>query len=92
MSPVTGAAVRLDMTIGEAEQLRNRLVESRGSRRHSLMHDALWLRTVLVEQRRRVPLAERDAYTRRADAVLTRFLTGNGASESVRRHDYGERP
>ncbi|MDQ3933691.1 MAG: hypothetical protein M3340_03570 [Actinomycetota bacterium] len=84
--------MRLDMTIDEAEQLRDRLIDSRGSLRHSLLHDALWLRTVLVEQRRRVPLAERDAYTRRADAILTRFLTGKSAPESVRSRDYGESP
>lgn len=84
--------MRLDMTIDEAVRLRDRLIELRGSRRHSLLHEALWLRTVLVEQRRKIPLTERDAYTQRADAILTRFLTGNLAPESVRSRDYGETP
>ena len=76
------------MTIAEAERLRGLLVDARGSARHSVLHDALWLRTVLIEQRRHVPVAERDAYTRRADVVLSRLLAANGVSESVRSRDY----
>ena len=84
--------MRLDMTLGDAGQLRDGLIACRGSRQHAVLQDALWLRTVLIEQRRRVPTAERGAYTRRADGVLSRFLTGIGASESVRSRDYGESP
>lgn len=34
------------------------------------LSDQLWLRTVLVEQRRRTMLSERAAFDRRADAIL----------------------
>lgn len=34
------------------------------------VHDQLWLRSTLVEQRRRTRIAERDAFDARADAIL----------------------
>lgn len=36
---------------------------------HHVM-DQLWLRTVLIEQRRRVPIVERAAFDERADRLL----------------------
>jgi hypothetical protein len=88
----TQAAVRLQMSIAEAERLRDLLIAVRGSRQHALLHDALWLRTLLIEQRRQVPIAEWDAYTRRADALLRRLLAAAAGAESVRSRDYLETP
>lgn len=51
-----------------AGQLESWLTENRGAAGQRAM-DQLWLRAVLVEQRRRMPTSERDVFTRRADEV-----------------------
>lgn len=62
-------AVRMGMSVAEGEVLSDLLLrcpEDVAER----VHDQLWLRTVLVEQRRRATIAERPAFDARADRIL----------------------
>lgn len=61
--------VRMSTGLAGAEwfaQNSNRLPDDVRQR----IQDQLWLRAVLFQQRKRVDLAERDTYDRRADSIL----------------------
>lgn len=59
------------MSAQDATQLSGDLIELRGTEAADRIHDQLWLRTVLIEQRRHVRIAERSKYNARGDRVLT---------------------
>jgi hypothetical protein len=62
--------VRMTMTARLAERLAEHLVDVRGTLRETALCEQLWLRTVLVEQRRRTVTAERAAFDAQADRLL----------------------
>ena len=65
-----GPRVRMGLSIVNAESLAAKLTESRDPEFRDKIMDQLWLRTVLIEQRRRTRLNERPAFDRRADRIL----------------------
>lgn len=58
------------MTIGEGERLRGVLHRDADARVAERLCDQLWLRSVLIEQRRRTIIAEREKFDARADRLL----------------------
>lgn len=67
--PERGIAVRMNTVLHECEwfaENSHRIPEDVGAR----IMDQLWLRTVLIEQRRRMRVTERDAFDQRADRML----------------------
>jgi hypothetical protein len=68
---MSDAVVRINMSVDDAGRVAGALRprEGRNATVQRLM-DQLWLRSVLVEQRRRTRIAERDAFDRRADVIL----------------------
>jgi hypothetical protein len=89
----TTPQIQLSMSLEEARRLSGVLLEVRGSERQAMLHEALWLRTVLIEQWRRTPIAERARFERRADSIFARLLGIRGdavpsaAADSVGRDD-----
>lgn len=71
MAPTRGQdyVVRIGMTVPEGARLNDVLLRCPADVVQRV-HDQLWLRTALVEQRRRVSLAERADFDRRADCLL----------------------
>jgi hypothetical protein len=67
-------SVRLQMSLSDAQQIRDALMVSRGSPAARAIQDALWLRVVLVEYSRRLGGAERARFERRADSILGRLV------------------
>lgn len=65
--------VRMRMSLDEARRMRDGLLESRGSLAARVIHDALWLRVVLLEHRQRLGAAEGLRFERRADRILRRL-------------------
>jgi hypothetical protein len=63
-------AVRMAMTAHLAAALADHLLDIRGSRREEALCEQLWLRAVLVEQRRRTVMVERSSFDARADRLL----------------------
>jgi hypothetical protein len=61
------------MSLDEAERLQEDLLKSRGSAAALAVHDALWLRVILLEHCRRLGAAERVRFDRRADRILNRL-------------------
>ena len=53
-----------------AERLAEHLIDVRGTLRETVLCEQLWLRTVLVEQRRRTVTGERTAFDAQADRLL----------------------
>jgi hypothetical protein len=84
-----GTEVRIGLSVTAADALADRLIDKSHRESHERLLDQLWLRTMLIEQRRRVRLSERPAFDRRADKLLaaldpdatpdllTRLLDGN---------------
>jgi len=60
----------MTMTARLAERLAEHLIDVRGTQRETALCEQLWLRTVLVEQRRRTVMAERTAFDAQADRLL----------------------
>jgi hypothetical protein len=60
----------MTMTARLAERLAEHMLDVRGTRREEALCEQLWLRTVLVEQRRRTVMAERVAFDLQADRLL----------------------
>lgn len=67
-------SIRLGLSGAEALHIRSELVSSRGTAEAQSLRDALWMRTVMIEQFRRTPRAERAAFARRANRLLRRCL------------------
>jgi len=65
--------VRLLMSVAEAERLADLLSARIPAKDEQRLLDQLWLRTVLIEQRRRVRRDERAAFVIRADRMLKAF-------------------
>jgi len=61
--------VRIAMSVADARALSSVLLDAPPAVSDRLC-DQLWLRTVLVEQRRRTPRAERAAFDAQADQIL----------------------
>jgi hypothetical protein len=61
--------VRMGMSVAEGAELADELLTLPADAAQRV-HDQLWLRTVLVEQRRRTRIAERAGFDARADRVL----------------------
>jgi len=70
----TGAAevpaVRMGMTAHLAARLAQHLLDIRGTPREETLCEQLWLRAVLVEQRRRTVMVERASFDAQADRLL----------------------
>jgi hypothetical protein len=62
--------VRLSMSVAEAQAMAELLSSGSVGADEQRLLDQLWLRTVLIEQWRRVRVLERPAFARRADQVL----------------------
>jgi hypothetical protein len=58
------------MPLREAEELADRLSATVLTPQVQRLLDQLWLRSVLIEQRRRTRLSERNQFERRADRIL----------------------
>jgi hypothetical protein len=69
------APARMCMSLQEAERLNEKLVAYRGSPRGVGLRELLWLRAVLIEQRRRTAAVERYRFDRRADRILAQLWT-----------------
>lgn len=69
MTATRHVAVRMDMPVADGEWLDDNLRRMPADVRYRVL-DQLWLRTILIEQRRRTRLAERRAFARRADRML----------------------
>jgi hypothetical protein len=65
--------VRLLMSVIDAEGLADLLSSRIPAKDEQRLLDQLWLRTVLIEQRRRIRREERVAFTIRADRMLKVF-------------------
>lgn len=61
--------VRIAMSLADAQALSSVLLDPSPAVSDRLS-DQLWLRTVLIEQRRRTPRAERAAFDAQADQIL----------------------
>ena len=69
MTAVATPTVRIAMTSATATAMAGRLLDVSTAVSEQLSRQ-LWLRTVLIEQRRRTHRAERDAFDRQADEIL----------------------
>jgi hypothetical protein len=67
--PVTHHVVRMASTAADTEQLAALLPRLPDDVQERVV-DQLWLRSVLIEQRRRTRIAERSAFEARADRML----------------------
>jgi hypothetical protein len=67
---VSWPVVRMTMTARLVEHLADHLIDVRGTEREQVLCQQLWLRTVLIEQRRRTVMAERTAFDAQADRLL----------------------
>jgi hypothetical protein len=88
VSPMCADAtpVHMSMSLEEAERLDETLVTYRGSTPAVALRELLWLRAVLVEQRRRTAPDERYRFDRRADRILAQLWTttaSGGPSETT---------
>lgn len=63
-------AVRMSMSTHHAAALADHLLDVRGTARGDALCEQLWLRSVLVEQRRRTVMAERESFDTTADRLL----------------------
>jgi hypothetical protein len=70
--------VRLSMSIAEAQGLADLLSAQIPAKDEQRLLDQLWLRTVLIEQRRRIRRDERVDFTMRADSMLAVFDACHG--------------
>lgn len=68
--PLDIPLVRMGMGCEDAAQLSDALLTIRGTEAERRLLDQLWLRTVLLEQRKRVLLTERATFDRRGDRAL----------------------
>jgi hypothetical protein len=62
-------AVRMGMSVADGERLADAMFHAPEPVAERL-EDQLWLRSVLVEQMRRMRIAERDRFAARADQLL----------------------
>jgi hypothetical protein len=62
--------VRLLMSVGDAQALADLLSAQTPARSEQRLLDQLWLRTVLIEQHRRIRRTERIGFRIRADRLL----------------------
>jgi hypothetical protein len=67
--PADQVAVRVGMRLADGQRLSELLVSCPTAVAAHLC-DQLWLRAVLIEQRRHTAGAEREAFDRRADRIL----------------------
>lgn len=86
-------AVRMGMTVPEGERLSAILLRLKGDLQPvaDRIHEQLWLRCVLIEQRRRVHVAERASFDQRADQLLE-LLDPQEPNSNVTDADWRERP
>ena len=63
-------AVRMAITAHLAARLAQHLLDIRGTPREETLCEQLWLRAVLVEQRRRTVMVERASFDAQADRLL----------------------
>jgi len=66
--------VRMRMSLDEAQRIREELLGLRGSPAARAIHDALWLRVVLLDHCHRLGAADRTRFERRANRLLSRVL------------------
>ena len=87
------AAVHLRLSESQAQELRAELIRCRGTPRAAALRDALWLRTILIEQLRKTPIADRAGFGRRADRLLGHCLSTAASVPSVSPHTvaYGDK-
>ena len=69
MTVLATPTVRIAMTSAAATAMSSRLLDAPAAVSEQLCRQ-LWLRTVLIEQRRRTHRAEREAFDRQADEIL----------------------
>ena len=62
--------VRMVLTAHLAARLAQHLLDIRGTPREETLCEQLWLRAVLVEQRRRTVMVERASFDAQADRLL----------------------
>ena len=62
--------VRMGLTAHLATRLAQHLLDIRGTPREATLCEQLWLRAVLVEQRRRTVMVERASFDAQADRLL----------------------
>lgn len=62
--------VRMGLTAHLAARLAQHLLDIRGTPREETLCEQLWLRAVLVEQRRRTVMVERASFDAQADRLL----------------------
>lgn len=72
-------AVRMDMTVNEAEGISEILPRCPADVRDRL-HDQLWLMSMLVEQRKHTNRNERDRFDQRANKILAALDPGEGGT------------
>lgn len=64
--------VRMGLSVAHSEVLADILLRCPADVTDAVL-DQLWLRSVLVEQRRRTNIAERDTFDMRADRILAQL-------------------
>lgn len=62
--------VRVQFMEADARELSAWLLEFRGTDQADRVRDALWIRLIICEAMRRVPIADRDAFAMRGDRIL----------------------
>lgn len=75
-------AVRMGMSVAEGESLSELMPRLPVDVRDRVL-DQIWLRSVLVEQRRRTTIAERDTFDARADAILEELDPDEGTFDRL---------
>lgn len=78
--PALTVPVRMGMTLADAEMLERRLLAERCSGWALRLRELLWLRAILIEQWRKTPVIEREAFEERADRVLEQLWDLSEAS------------
>ena len=73
--PPRPVQVRMAMSTEAAAAAQAELV---GGGDHQRLLDQLWLRSGLIEQRRRTPIAERSHFDARANRILARLQEAHG--------------
>jgi hypothetical protein len=77
--PDCNRPIRMRMSLRDTHQMRDLLVEARGSAASAALHDALWLRAVLLEYSRKLGGAQRARFELRADSILSRLSADLGS-------------
>jgi hypothetical protein len=91
-SGLSEVAIAISMCSDESTMVGNQLLAQRGSPLALQLRELLWLRAIFLEQRRRIPSADRRRFDRRADRILTLLSMTPTPSKSVRGDAYRESP